>query len=175
MASWPPALVLGWTACGWSGSVGGFEKGFPSISLGSGSGNLDLGKWRQYLISSFSKCASRRKSTNPVIWLVLGAGGIFLFDLFSTGVIVDYNTATLQYFHKLQRHLWGKPLLVTFCGMHTFHKDSEEIIIYSMKVVHCNEDFALIMSLHCSGFSEAFRWISEKKCYSLAWVGLYWK
>ena len=42
MESWPPILVLVWTVCGWRGSVGGLEKGFPSISLGIGSGIFDL-------------------------------------------------------------------------------------------------------------------------------------
>lgn len=42
MASWPPVLVLDWTVCGWRGSVGELEKGLPSISLGTGSGTLDL-------------------------------------------------------------------------------------------------------------------------------------
>ena len=49
MESWPPILVLVWTVCGWRGSVGGLEKGFPSISLGIGSGIFDLRvrKWQR--------------------------------------------------------------------------------------------------------------------------------
>ena len=116
----------------------------------------------------FSPCVSGRNSTNPAIWLVPGAGGIFPSDPLSAGGIIK-NVLSLSgnlwndLCFYVNNNLSVKPLSLTWIS-------SVFITICSLEIVQFVANLALITALKCSSLSHAFRCVVEKKwkCYSTA-------
>ena len=108
----------------------------------------------------FSQCVSGRNSTNPAIWLVPGAGGIFPSGPLSAGEIIKSVSSLsgnllndLCYY--VNKNLSVKPLSSTWIT-------SVFITICSLEIVEFVANLAMITALKCWGLSHAFRCVVEK-------------
>ena len=103
---------------------------------------------------------SGRNSTNPAIWLVPGAGGIFPSGPLSAGGIIK-NVSSLSenllndLCYYINKNLSVKPLSSTWII-------SVFISICSLEIVQFVANLAMIRALKCSGLSHAFRSVVEK-------------
>ena len=105
----------------------------------------------QEVLVFFSQCLSGRNSTNPAIWLVPAAGGIFPSGPLSAGGI-DITNDLCYYVSK---NLPVEPLSSTWII-------SVFITTCSLEILRFVANLAMIIALKCLGLSHAFRCVVEK-------------
>ena len=108
----------------------------------------------------FSQCVNGPNSTNPAIWLVPGAGGIFPSGPLSAGWIIKNVPSSsgnllsdLCYYGN--KNLSVIPLSPTWIT-------SVFITICLLEIVQFVANLTMITALKCSGLSHAFRCVVEK-------------
>ena len=108
----------------------------------------------------FSQCVSGRNSTNPAIWLVPGAGGIFPSGPLSAGgIIKNVPSFSVNLFSDLC-YYGNKNLSVK--SLSSSWITSVFITICLLEIVQFVANLTMITALKCSGLSYAFCCVVEK-------------